>query len=174
MKAKAVEPTAQTQDLDVQTIMARIRASLIEQAPDSDVEYPTFAAACARSGAATPSFTEEMYYQLEQANLNRDQVWTELSLVESQMPLLGPFVNRFKRELHQLVIYYVNMLGRRQVTVNDALVRALNQLVDALEHRPEQPAQEPSAEANRAIQALQREIAELRARVESLEHKSGE
>jgi hypothetical protein len=123
-------------EIDVQTIMARIREGLVEHALDEDVEFPTFAVARARRGKAT-RFPEELYYQLEQANLNYDRIWVELSMVEGQMPLMGRFVNRFKRELHRLVVYYVNMLGERQVTMNDALVRTLNQLVDSLERSPE-------------------------------------
>jgi hypothetical protein len=125
-------------EIDVQTIMARIREGLVEHALDEDVAFPTFAVARARRGEAT-RFPEELYYQLEQANLNYDQIWVELSMVEGQMPLMGRFVNRFKRELHRLVVYYVNMLGERQVTMNDALVRTLNQLVDSLEQSPEVP-----------------------------------
>jgi hypothetical protein len=123
-------------EIDVQTIMARIREGLVEHALDEDVEFPTFAVARARRGEAT-RFPEELYYQLEQANLNYDRIWVELSLVEDQMPLVGKFINRFKRELHRLVVYYVNMLGERQVTMNDALVRTLNQLVDSLEQSPD-------------------------------------
>jgi len=143
-------------EIDVQTIMARIREGLIEHALDEGIEFPTFAIARARRGDAA-RFSEDLYYQLEQANLNYDQAWVELSLIESQMPLLGTFVNRLKRELHRLVVYYVNMLGERQVTMNDALVRVLNQLVESLETPDPQ------------IEALQRRVAELEARLEQLE-----
>jgi predicted HicB family RNase H-like nuclease len=162
-------------EIDVQEIMARIREGLIEHALDDDVEFPTFAVTRARRSALSPSkggdsshFSKELYYQLEQANLNYDQIWVELSLIESRMPLVGRFINRFKRELHRLVVYYANMLGERQVTMNDALVRTLNQLVESLEL---------SDEAAPSIEALQRELADLRARLERLEaqmNKSGD
>jgi hypothetical protein len=138
--------------------MARIREGLVTHALDQAVEFPTFAIAQAEQGEAT-RFSEELYYQLEQANLNYDQIWVELSQVEGQMPLLGRFVNRFKRELHRLVVYYVNRLGERQVTMNDALVRTLNALVHNLE-----------GEADRAdVLALQQKVAALEARLEKLE-----
>jgi hypothetical protein len=158
---KAEPPIPLDDDLqaDVQTIMARIQESLIEHAPKDEVEYPTHAAARARYGAPV-RFSQEMYYQLEQANLNHDQIWVGLSLVESRTPLAGRLINRFKRELHRLVIYYVNMLGGRQATVNKALVHTLNPLVEKLE---------PPAEANPTIVALQREIDDLQARLEKLE-----
>jgi hypothetical protein len=165
VKIDEVESVVQIDDpeVDVQTIMARIREGLVAHALDDDVEFPTFAVARARRGEST-RFHKELYYQLEQANLNYDQIWVELSLVEDRLPLVGSFVNRFKRELHRLVVYYVNMLGERQVTMNDALVRVLNQLVDNLE----------SPDATQAdIEALQREVAELRSRLEKLEAQAG-
>lgn len=163
---KKVEPPIPLDDkleADVQTIMARIQESLIESAPDDAVEFPTYAAACARHGEPA-RFPQELYHQLEQANLNHDQIWVGLSLVESQSPLLGRFINRVKRELHRLVIYYVNMLGGRQATVNEALVRTLNPLVEQLE---------PPTEADPTILALQSEIADLKARLEKLEARVG-
>jgi hypothetical protein len=135
--------------------MARIRETLVQRAPDDDVEYPTYSAARAQSGDSPPRFAAEMYYQLEQANLNYDQVLAELSLVEAHMPLLGAFVNRFKRELHQLVVYYVNMVAERQVVVNDALVHTLNHLVKGLE--------------SSTVENLQDQLAELQERVQNLE-----
>ena len=147
-------------DIDVQTIMARIREGLIEHAWEQEVEFPTFALARARRGDAT-RFPEALYDHLEQANLNYDQAWVELSLIESHIPLVGRFVNRFKRELHRLVVYYANQLGERQITTNDAIVRALNQLVESLEQPDPQ------------VEALQRRVDELEARIERLE-QSGE
>ncbi len=164
-KTDGVESIVQIDDpeIDVQTIMARIREGLVEHALDDEVEFPTFAVARARRGESL-RFPKELYYHLEQANLNYDQIWVELSLVEKQMPLVGSFVNRFRRELHRLVVYYVNMLGERQVTMNDALVRTLNQLTDSLEGPDE---------VHATIAALQGEVAELRARLERLEARLG-
>jgi hypothetical protein len=167
----AIEAVVQIDDpeIDVQTIMERIREGLVEHALDEEVEFPTFAVARARRGAS-PRFTEELYYQLEQANLNYDEIWVELSLVEEQVPLVGAFVNRFKRELHQLVVFYVNLLGERQVTMNDALVRTLNRLVESLETGPEMATSDLAAE----VAALRREVAALRSRLEALQTQVGQ
>jgi len=163
MRSEADESLVPVDDLDVQAVMHRIRESMVEDALDEEVEYPTYAAAQARSSGLPTLFPEELYYQLEQANLNYDQVLAELSLVESQMPLVGAFVQRFKQELHQLVVYYVNMVAERQVTVNDAVVKTLNQLVDRLETDVAPRAQAPESEV------LQRQISELEARLGRLE-----
>lgn len=159
-------------EIDVETVMARIREGLAEHALEQDVEFPTFAVTRARRGA-DPRFPEELYYQLEQANLNYDQTWVELSLVETELPLLGHFITRFKHELHQLVVFYVNRLGERQVTMNDALVRTLNELVESLEMEPApQNLSDEDSETESTRQqlaAVQRELAELRTRLERLE-----
>ena len=150
-------------EIDVETIMARIREGLVAHALDQEVEFPTFAIAQAQQGES-PRFSEELYYQLEQANLNYDQIWVELSQVEGHMPLVGQFVNRFKREVHRLVVYYVNRLGERQVTMNDALVRTLNALVRNLE----------GSEADSSdVLALQQKVSELEARLARLEAQVG-
>jgi hypothetical protein len=151
-------------EIDVQAVMARIREAMEAHALDEEIEFPTFAVAKARRGDH-PRFSQELYYQLEQANLNYDQIWVELSLLEEHMPIVGPFVNRFKRELHRLVLFYVNALGGRQITMNDALVRTLNQLVESLETQP--------APALAEVQTLRDEVARLRQRVEQLEAELG-
>jgi hypothetical protein len=158
-----VESIVQIDDpeIDVQMIMARIREGLEEHALDDDIEFPTFAVARARHGPRT-RFSEELYYQLEQANLNYDQIWVELSAVEARMPLVGQFIARFKQELHRLVAYYVNMLGERQVTMNDAVVRTLNQLVESFEARP-------LAGTESDLADLRNELAEMRTRLDQLE-----
>jgi len=163
MRSEQDESPLPTDELDVRVVMERIRESMVEGAVDDEVEYPTYAAARARGGDLPTLFPEELYYQLEQANLNYDRVLAELSLVESQMPLVGTFVNRFKQELHRLVVYYVNMVAERQVTVNDAVVKTLNQLVDGLEVGAAPRAQDTD------FKALQRQVSELQARLERLE-----
>jgi hypothetical protein len=163
MRSEQDESLVPVDDLDVQVVMDRIRESMVEGALGDDVEYPTYAAARAQSGDLPPRFSEELYYQLEQANLNYDQVLAELSLVESTVPLLGTVVNRFKRELHRLVVYYVNMVAERQVTVNDAVVHTLNHLVDQLEMDGARVARQP------AVEALQRQVVELQERLQRLE-----
>jgi hypothetical protein len=163
MRSEQDESLVPVDDLDVQVVMDRIRESMVEAALGDDVEYPTYAAARAQSGDLPPLFSEELYYQLEQANLNYDQVLAELSLVESTVPLLGTVVNRFKRELHRLVVYYVNMVAERQVTVNDAVVHTLNHLVDQLEMDGARVARQP------AVEALQRQVVELQERLQRLE-----
>lgn len=165
MKAKQRESVISPDEMetDVQTVMARIRESMVEGAFDDDVEYPTYALACARAGAKPTRFAEEMYYQLEQANLNADQVLAEVALVESQVPILGVLINRFKRELHRLVVFYVNMVAERQVTVNDAVVKTLNSMMDRLESPPEPETEKP------AVEDLQCELSALRARLARLE-----
>jgi hypothetical protein len=151
-------------EIDAKAIVARIRNGLVEHDLRDDVEFPAFAMSWSRpSHVESTRFPKELYDQLEQANHMYAQAWVELSLIENQMPLLGPFITDFKRELHRLIVYYVNLLGERQITINEALLRVLNLLVDHLE----------SEDAYQQVKDLQRQVDDLRDRLEKLESADG-
>jgi hypothetical protein len=141
--------------IDAAEVARRVRENLLAHGLDKEhIEFPEFAVVLPslRDGTRFPA---TLQYDLEQAARSYSQTWVELQPVESRIPFLG----RLKRELHRLVIYYVNLLGERQMTVNGALLRALNQMATVLAH--------PDPE----IAALRREVAELHARLERLEGK---
>lgn len=123
---------------------------------DEDIEFPKFAVAPPQftSGARFPA---ALYHDLEQGALAYSQTWVEPDPVESHVPLL----TWLKQTFHRLVVYYVNLLGERQMIVNATLLRALNQIVTTLDR--------PNAE----IVVLRHEVSELRARLEQLE-KNGD
>jgi hypothetical protein len=178
--------TSEELEMDVEEVMARIRETMAEKPIDDHAMYPTFSAARAKSADGLTRFPEELYYQLEQANLTYDQVLAQLMLVESQMPVFGTFINRFKRAVHRLAVFYVNMVAERQVVVNNAVVQTLNLLVEHLERGPIALAESgstdsmpttsagerpriPAIDHAATIQSLQREVSDLRARLNNLE-----
>jgi len=133
-------------------ITRRVRENLLAHELDESVEFPEFAVVPPRfkDGARLPA---ALYHDLELAARAYGQTWVELEPVESRIPLLA----RLKRAFHRLVTYYVNLLGERQMIVDGALLRALNRMAPALDGHDAE------------IIALQREVAELRARLERLE-----
>ena len=57
-----------------------------------------------------------------------------LSVVDTnRLPVIGKFMQKGRRIVHQLVLYYVSMLAGRQSAVNRATVDMFNQTVTALE-----------------------------------------
>jgi hypothetical protein len=114
-------------DIDITSIYARIREGLNRREPPPPVAFPTFERPAAPD-LGSGFFSAELTWRLEQLNASFDQVWVELSLIEQNFPIVGAFVNRYKRDLHRLVISYVNALATRQQAINADVVRAINQL----------------------------------------------
>jgi hypothetical protein len=135
--------------IDAREIMQRVSENLYAHGLVENIQFPEFDVVPAEfaDGARFPA---ALYYELEQATLAFGQTWVELQPVESRFPLLG----RVKQEFHRLVVFYVNRYAERQTVVNGALLRALNQLVMALD----------ASEVE--VVALRREVAELHTRLE--------
>lgn len=118
-------------DVDVVQIMKQIRENLAQRATIPDVDFPSFFFTRYQIDADTPGyFDDETYYNLEQANLTFDQIWIDSNLILSTIPLLGQLINRIKQELHNLVIYYVNLMAGIQVTFNEHILRVVNSVVE--------------------------------------------
>jgi hypothetical protein len=111
-------------------------------------------------GAAT-SFSPALYYDLFLARRRADAVEVPLTLEKSQVPIIGGLLDRFRLELHRLVVYYVNRSAGRQVVFNLAVAGALSQLLGELEERED------------LIARLEDEAASLRQRLELLEQRPG-
>jgi hypothetical protein len=48
---------------------------------------------------------------------------------QSNVPLIGGLLNRIRRALHELVLFYVNKIVRRQTEINELYSVALQELV---------------------------------------------
>jgi len=148
--------------LDVEAIMREIRSRIQQRRAQAEAQGLDFDALA--EGRFTPDrptrFNAELYYELRRLSLSGEQIGVGLSLTTSRLPLIGSLVQRVRLALHQLVIYYVNMLARQQSRVNAYDARAWLVLMADLEAK--------AAE----VEALQRELAELRARIDRVEHGS--
>jgi hypothetical protein len=138
--------------VDQDALAHRLAANLERHNLQSPETWPEFVIVPTRPGER-PQFPDEVYTSLAKANAAYDQIWVQPNVVPSRFSLF----TRLKRAFHQLVIYYVNQLGERQMVVNDQLLRVVNQLVA----RHEQP--------DLQIAELQQRITELEARLEQLE-----
>lgn len=114
--------------------------------------FPTFGAAAYPGEPEGEAYDPDLYYHLRQANDNYFKLDVDLLLVpspRSRIPLIGSLWDRIRREAHYLVLFYVNKLAQRQVTVNRHLVSTLNRMVVQIQ------------EQQRQIQALQDELRKL-------------
>lgn len=141
--------------IDADDVARRVAQNLRARGFDKDVAFPEFTIVPPRfeEGARFPA---ALYHELEQVTLAYGRTWVAPQPVASRLPLLA----RLKRAFHRLVVFYVNLLGERQMVVNAALLRVLTQMVKTLDDEQS---------ARQEVAALRREVAELHARLERLE-----
>lgn len=90
---------------------------------------------------------------LNSATKEYDKVWLELSIPAADKS----FAARLKRPFHQLVLFYVNRIGQKQIKFNDRLLRIVNQMIVSEEKKEDE------------IKELQERLAHLQKRIEELE-----
>ena len=66
----------------------------------------------------------ELIGHLQEAFYIHDQLKVSVDIRKTGPPVLGPLVNWFRKQFHQLVIFYVNEVTTRQIKVNFHLIKA--------------------------------------------------
>jgi hypothetical protein len=61
-----------------------------------------------------------------------------MMLTESRVPIVGSLVQKLRKALHGLVLFYVNALAARQSRFNEETARAFRSLVRELEAQVEE------------------------------------
>ena len=152
-------------EIDAEAIMRQIRENIHRRRSDAEaqgLDYEAFVGGLYASPDTT-RFDRSLYYDLRWMSLGYYKIGVGLSLTESRTPIIGPLVQRVRGALHQLVIFYTNMLAGRQARFNEYVVRTLTRLVKSMEQDPT-PGE---------VESLRREVAELRAQLEQLQARQG-
>jgi hypothetical protein len=152
-------------DIDSEAIMQRIRQKIRERRADAEsrgIDYEAFVEGL-YAAQVSARFDHDLYYDLRRMSVGYNKIGVGLSLTESRIPILGPIIQRIRRALHQLVIYYVNQLAGQQARFNEYTMRALTSMTGTLEDGGD------AAD----MDALRKEVIELRERVHALETESG-
>ena len=122
-------------EIDVEAIVAQIRENIRQRRgahPELfGLELPTFAVGEPLPDGATGD--DALAYNLRQATVAADEIGVMMSPVKSSLPLLGPLWTAVKRQMHGLVLYYVNTLAGKQMKFNHHVVRVLQQQEQELE-----------------------------------------
>ncbi len=118
----AMENTAVSLD----DLAGKIAATLEKYPLCGPASWPEFAITASDLAATTPD-PAGLHAALEQAVRAYDQIWVTAEMTPSRWP----FVTRIKKSFHQLVIFYANRLGERQIKFNDRILRAVNLLAAA-------------------------------------------
>ena len=151
-------------DIDAEAIVRQIRENIHKQRAQAETQEPSYEAFVEGiyASQATPRFDRSLYDALRRMSIGYHKAGVGLLLAGSSIPLVAPLVQRVRAAFHRLVIYYVNELARQQVRFNEHVVRAMATLVKGLEGDP----------TPGKVEALRREVAQLRAEIERLKPKA--
>ena len=115
--------TKSGESVDIEAIMEEIRTQIRERRHGSTEDaYPIY-------DGPLPA---EFYDALTKAEEANAQLQPKMVITESTFsligPIIGPVVQRFRRNFHELVLFYVNQLASNQIQFNTHLIRALSLL----------------------------------------------
>ncbi len=143
-------------ELDAGAIMAQIRERVRQRREALGYDKRTFVTFGNTSYPGEPDdfpYDPNLYHHLRLANDTFVRPPLEVMLPPSpasRLPVIGGLWQRLRPAVHHLILFYVNRAIAQEVTLNRHLVSVLNQLTRLTQ------------EQQRAIIALQREVAELR------------
>ena len=141
-------------EIDAEAIMRQIRENIRRRRAEAEargLDYEALALGLPDPGEAT-RLDRSLHLELRRLLAGSDKIRVGLSLTPSRIPLFAPIVQRARAALHQLVIYYVNMLAGQQARFNESATRVLVGLAKELEAGPT-PAE---------VEALRQEVVALK------------
>jgi hypothetical protein len=150
------------EQIDAEAIMHTIRANIQkrrEAAQAQGIDFDAFVQGLYSEGKG--HFDAAVYYNLRRAATLYDRITVKQYVSPRKVPIAGGLMQRVRGALHDLVIYYVNMLGSKQTLYNESIVYALNGLVEGLEKNLAQQAEEMET-LRREVDSLHKQLADLR------------
>ena len=108
------------------------------------------------------TFSPALYDALIEAAQENADLHVELQVTATPIPVLGKLIDRVRRSLHGLVLFYTNQNTARQSGVNKQLLAAMAALVKDLEQSEARHKADAAALDARVVQ-LEAELAELKA-----------
>lgn len=142
-------------EIDPTQIMQEIRSRVAKRRQEAGYEekrFPTYGGMGYPGEPTDIPYDPNFYTSLREANEQFSRFDLGANLASSpttRLPLIGGLWARLRREVHNLVLFYVNRSARQQITVNRALVQVVNQLAAQ------------SQEQQRQVEILKRRVQEL-------------
>jgi hypothetical protein len=121
--------------LDTEAIMQEIRSRIRDRRAKARAQGLDWEAYADGLYPLPPDaiLSRELYEAVRSAGLGYDKVTVDMLLTENRLPLVGGVVQRVRRALHELVLFYVDRMAARQIRFNEQTARALAVLVRDLE-----------------------------------------
>ncbi len=114
-------------EVNIEEIMQEIRQQILAE---KEALRPTREAPIPVSGERLPpAFYEHLY----QAGLAYDEIDVKLYVTKSNIPLIGPLLDKLRYKAHELVLFYVNQMATEQMSFNEHILRAVGLLAQDLE-----------------------------------------
>ena len=114
-------------EVDIEEIMQEIRQQILAK---KEALRPSRKAPISVSGEHLPS---AFYENLYQAGLTYDEIDVKLYVTKSNIPLLGPLLDKLRYKAHELVLFYVNQMATEQMAFNEHVLRAVSLLAQEME-----------------------------------------
>lgn len=83
-------------------------------------------------GGKDISLEKEVSYYLHKLSISHNQIGTGLVLTESRIPVVGSLWQKMRRSVHYLVLFYLNLVTKKQIQVNAYTVRTFTVLIKYL------------------------------------------
>ncbi len=157
-----VDPAAKDAgEVDPEAIMARIRANIRARRAAAEAAGVNFDALVQALPEAEPDslFSRASYFELQRLRKSLGRLGVDMVVTQNRAPLVGGLIRRGRAVVHQLVIFYVNMLASQQGAINAQMNRALVEMVKDLEAQ---------------ARAQRETIGRMRSEIEALKKRGGE
>lgn len=127
--------------IDPAGIMQEIRRRVAQRRKEAGyqaIRFPTYGDLGFPEEPSDVPYNIELYQSLRSANQHFAAFETAVDLAPSpatRLPLVGAIWARIRREVHNLVLFYVNRAVRQQMTVNRSLVQVVNHLTKTAQNQ---------------------------------------
>lgn len=141
----------QDPEVDTEALMRLIRERIRQRSNDALAHGQRYGLPAGLNNAR--KLSAEVYQSLDQARNAASNIRVPLVVTGggiSTVPVVGPLVQKVRRALHQVSLFYINLLADRQIVFNRASTDSLRRLTIALD------------QATARIETLEREMAALR------------
>ncbi len=115
--------TAPAETVKIEEVMQEVRRTIVQRQLPEEMQLPE----------PTKSLPPEYYEHLARVALAHNRLDVEMLVTPSRAPLVGPLIDRLRRKVHELVLFYVNRFAANQGRVNNHILQALTVLGDPTE-----------------------------------------
>lgn len=112
------DPATPSPAVNIEDIMQDVREEILSRTLPGQAKPPP----------APRTLPPDFYEHLYRASLAQSELTLKPPVIQSHTPIIGPLLDRIRRQFHQLVAYYFDHLAYRQSEINSHILHALGNL----------------------------------------------